>query len=395
MCLRVCPTYRISRLEADSPRGRISLIRALARNELGLSPIIASHLDGCLNCRQCELICPARVPYGELIDDAHATLRLRTLTPYYKQLLGTGIRAIVGARPMAWRLATRAVQGKFVPRNALRRLGFAPTGDSGSNNIRPTGTVYEPFTPIRADVALFLGCIARIADSRTLRDALFVLRMAGYRVHVPPQQRCCGALHWHQGYRQKARQLAQVNVAAFADLPIKHIVSTTTACTAMLHAYAKAWPDDKRAVALGDKTIDVTELLSRQYIGRLPAMQARVVVHEPCTTRFASTSGRSLEMLRQLLDDLVLEVLPKDLSCCGAAGAHQLLRPTDARAIRQDTLSAVARLNPDILVTSNVGCAMHLRSGLARTGSQCDVLHPVSLIAQQLRTMQANKVAPQ
>jgi glycolate oxidase iron-sulfur subunit len=75
MCLPHCPTYVKTRNEADSPRGRISLIRALHTGALPNSDTLVRHLDGCVACRACEAVCPATVPYGELIDAARVTLR--------------------------------------------------------------------------------------------------------------------------------------------------------------------------------------------------------------------------------------------------------------------------------------------------------------------------------
>ena len=68
MCLPHCPTYLQTRNEADSPRGRIMLMQGLATGLIPLTSRLEQHLDGCLSCRACEPVCPARVPYGRLID---------------------------------------------------------------------------------------------------------------------------------------------------------------------------------------------------------------------------------------------------------------------------------------------------------------------------------------
>ena len=72
LCLAYCPTFSLLGTEMDSPRGRIFLIKSLAEGRIGLGDSTVRHLDLCLGCRACETVCPAGVPYGELIEAARA-----------------------------------------------------------------------------------------------------------------------------------------------------------------------------------------------------------------------------------------------------------------------------------------------------------------------------------
>jgi len=62
LCLQSCPTYRLLHLEADSPRGRLHIIRALTEGRIGPAPSALEHLELCLQCRNCEAVCPSGVP---------------------------------------------------------------------------------------------------------------------------------------------------------------------------------------------------------------------------------------------------------------------------------------------------------------------------------------------
>src|SRR5207302_206092 len=77
LCLNDCPTYRVLGDEADSPRGRIQLIRGLVATPAEPSPQLAGHLEACLVCRACETACPSGVPFGRIMEGAREVLRER------------------------------------------------------------------------------------------------------------------------------------------------------------------------------------------------------------------------------------------------------------------------------------------------------------------------------
>ncbi|HVT82419.1 MAG TPA: 4Fe-4S dicluster domain-containing protein, partial [Phycisphaerae bacterium] len=68
LCLPACPTYVVNQDEADSPRGRIHLMKAAVDGRVGMSNTVFEHLDRCLVCRACETACPSGVQYHDLIE---------------------------------------------------------------------------------------------------------------------------------------------------------------------------------------------------------------------------------------------------------------------------------------------------------------------------------------
>ena len=86
MCLSSCPTFDLLGTEADSPRGRIYLMRALAEGRAEINPSMVHHLDTCLGCRACETACPSAVQYGELLGQTRARIEKEYSRPTREKL---------------------------------------------------------------------------------------------------------------------------------------------------------------------------------------------------------------------------------------------------------------------------------------------------------------------
>jgi glycolate oxidase iron-sulfur subunit len=383
-CLPHCPTYTLSSDEGESPRGRIALIQALAEGVLsGSHP--QEHLNHCLVCRACEPACPSGVRYSHLIAAARElghqsrpvaasttgklALTLLSSLPYHSWFQRalrlydkTGLR----------RLARRCLGQRF--RNHDNLLPETPASSRWRSNYSPEGNRL-------ACVILFTGCVGRITNQPTLLATIKLLNRLGVEVLIPPKQRCCGAMHFYEGDKEKAQRLAEANQRAFSGIEADAIITTASGCGAHLAEYGN------HGNMLPMPVLDISSyLLQLPQLNqlRLRPLKQRVAVHTPCSLKNVLKGGDAPFRLLEMIPQLELFPLPDNGLCCGGAGLQLLSQPETAAELRVDKLQAVRDCRPDILVTSNTGCSLHLGAGVHKEELSVEVLHPVELLARQI-----------
>jgi glycolate oxidase iron-sulfur subunit len=383
LCLPHCPTYRETLDEAESPRGRLALMQGFANGAIVPDRAAEAHLDGCLTCRACEVVCPARVPYGRLIDAARE--RLAAHRP--RRTRAARLMAAVLTRPALRALAVLPLwlyQRLGLQRlvRALRLLGAGRIARLESLLPR----VHFPRAPAviatgrPADVMLFTGCTSPLVEPGALRAAVGLLEALGCTVAVPQGQGCCGALHQHAGLPEPARACASRNLAAFAGAA--PIVGVASGCGAQLLEYELLLGES--AAPFAGRVRDLASFLlahPRFAELRFAPLPTRVLLHVPCTQRNVVKAPDATRRLLERIPGVEIEAL--DPACCGAAGSYFVTQPAMADALLEPTLEAARRAPAALLVTSNVGCAMHLQAGLRRAGLRVRVLHPLELLAEQ------------
>jgi len=412
LCLTSCPTYRELRTEPDSPRGRIDLMRGLADGRIAPDPALTLHLDRCLDCRACETVCPAGVPYSRMLEATRGQLERRTRPATPLRTLGRWVLRDVlphpgrvalaadllrlGQSPPLRALADAAAAHGLLPRFASQGLAMTPPIAPRSARALarvaprlPRGARMEPgadglrFVPAgapRGRVALHATCVMEALLPEIHRETVRLLVLAGVEVTVPRAQSCCGALHAHAGLRGRARELARANVRAFAGTP-DFVVSHSAGCGAALRD-AGHLLDDPAARAFSAKVRDISEVLD--HFG-LPAPQGeprplRVAYHDPCHLAHAQGVRVPPRRLLRATPGVTLVDLPNSDWCCGSAGIYNLQQPALADAQLEGKLDGIAAVAPDVVVASNPGCLLHMRRGAAARGSGVRIVHLVEVL---------------
>jgi glycolate oxidase iron-sulfur subunit len=389
LCLEACPTYKITDLETESPRGRLHLMGAIAdgRIDIRTSDATVLHLDRCLACRACEAVCPSGVPYGRLIEETRAEIaRARGIGPLGQLLLWSV------SRP--WVLRTMAALLLISERTGLRRLArrfLSPRLRRLDALAPPVGRpAYRPVAVAspRSSVALLLGCVMRASYGDVHSATARVLARLGAEVTDSPGQTCCGALHAHAGDKDEAIRLAKVNIAAFERAEV--ILVNAAGCGAHLKSYAHLLEDRPnwagRAAALASRVRDVSEymqtIVGDASLGELPM---RVTYQDPCHLAHAQGIRAEPRALLSRVRGLELVEMAGADVCCGSAGYYNLAQPEYADRLLEPKIDAILATRPDAVVTGNPGCMLQLAAGLrARGRADIPVLHVVEVLDRAL-----------
>lgn len=385
LCLTACPTYQVTGLEMESPRGRIQLARLVADGRAELNATVQEHWALCLQCRACEAVCPSGVPYGRIQEHARAQVQaapargragLRVRRTVLRQVVARpGVLAAAMA-PVRWfaqsrlrRLVRPLLRGRLAElERQLPANQGAPFRWAGGEVGGPAG---EP-------VQLFAGCVMRELFGEVHRATVRVLARAGARVAVTSGQRCCGALHAHEGDLGFARRLAKANIAAFEGT-VGAIVVNSAGCGAALKEYPgllagePAWAERARAFAA--RVRDFAEWLGERGAAPGGALAARVAYQDAC--HLAHVQGIREEprvLLRGLAGCELVETEGADV-CCGAAGLYGLVQPAMSRELRRRKAAAFAAAQPGVVVTANPGCHLQYLAAVREAKLDAEVLH--------------------
>ena len=421
LCLEACPTYRELRVEMDSPRGRIYLMKGILQQKIAPTKTVLKHLDQCLDCRACETACPSGVQYGSILERTRTVLQPRRRLSLFERLVRWLVFTVIlpsrAAQWVAFKLLwlqqvlgiTRL--GAWLGRNRLlpRRLAAAaaqaphvPLRSFRSTHRRDHleqrhGLVFPARGEKKWRVALFTGCLADQLFAEVNQATVEVLTENGCEVEVLDDEVCCGALHIHNGARDAARHLARANLQVFDPGAYDAIVSNAAGCSAELRHYGDLI-DDPIAGAFAAKVRDVAELLTeigwkrpRPPAGAPAAEPRKLAYDEPCHLLHAQKISAQPKGILAALPGYELCALEEADACCGSAGVYSVVQPDLSRAVAGRKIDAIRRSGAEVVATGNPGCLLQIRAGVKAAGLSVRVVHPIELLAEAYR---AERAAP-
>lgn len=393
-CLPACPTFKETGLEAESPRGRISLMKATVDGLMEPGIRFEDQMNHCLGCRACEPACPADVKYGQLIEQACEAIEMHTVQhrPWVKvvrklvfnqifpqqnrmKLLGKGLR-LYQKTGLQTIVRKTGVVGLFSKQMcAMERI----LPDASSNGIVEQLGTRIPAKGVKiATVGMFRGCLMDVLFTETNRKTVMLLSEAGFEVIIPPTQSCCGALHAHSGEMNQAKIQAKNNVRAFQEANVDYIVSNAGGCGALLVEYDHLLHDEpewqERATWFAKRVRDISTILLEK--GR-PLMFAetetddhtlRVTYQDSCHLKNVMKASNSPRTLLNGIANVEFTEMKDAGTCCGSAGTYNITQSAMANQILDHKMVNANATHAEYIVTSNPGCLLQMKLGVDKHG---------------------------
>jgi glycolate oxidase iron-sulfur subunit len=403
-CLPTCPTYVSMGEEMDSPRGRILLMKSALEGNIAADQSLP-FVDRCLGCMACVTACPSGVEYAELL----APYRMMSEKQRARGFASTLARFLARhTLPYPDRFRWAAATGKLgvplkpiLPRPLAAMLDLLPD-ELPSNSSLPNVIPAEGAR--RARVALLIGCVQQAIAPEINRATLRVLARNGVEVVIPKGQGCCGSLMMHSGDAEGARDLARVNLRVMPR-DVDAILTNAAGCGSGMKEYKllfKGEAEEETARAFARKVKDVTEFLDE--LGFVPPSAEskilsphseaewarfwpksgdfgiRVAYHDACHLAHAQRITAAPRRLLRSLPNVTLIDIPEGELCCGSAGTYNIEQPELAAQIGERKARNILSVDPDLIVTGNIGCMVQIRTHLKQLGKAVPVKHTMEVL---------------
>jgi len=370
-CTATCPTYQLLGDERDGPRGRIYEIKLALEGE-AISRRTQQHLDRCLTCLNCETTCPSGVQYHRLVDIGREYVERRVSRPLPQRLLRWSLRRLL---PYRQRISALLKLGQLFKPLLPRALA-----DKIPDRQKPISVQRQTRS---RKMLLLAGCVQPAMTPRTNQAVSAVLDKLGIEVIEASGAGCCGALSQHLSAAEEARRFMRNNIDAWwphVEQGAEAIVISASGCGAMIKDYATLLQHDPayadKAARITELARDLCEVLREEDMPKLDKASVRnIAFHAPCTLQHAQKLNGRVETLLRAAGFNLTPVRDAHL-CCGSAGSYSILQSTIADLLKHNKLAQLQAGQPDLIVTANIGCQLHLQ-----TGTTLPVRHWIELFA--------------
>jgi glycolate oxidase iron-sulfur subunit len=380
-CTATCPTYQLLGDELDGPRGRIYLMKAVLE---GQTPTRKTqmHLDRCLTCRNCESTCPSGVQYGHLVDIG-------------RKLVDAKVERPAGEKLVRWALKEGLPSPLFAPAMKMGQKVRGLLPESLKAKVpAPQNAGAWPTAQHARKVLMLTGCVQPSMSPNINTATARVLDAAGIQAVTAPKAGCCGALKFHLNDHDGGKDHMRANIDDWCPLvesgEVEAIVMNASGCGVMVKDYGHVLKDDAayadKAARIGALTRDLSELLPELVPLLKDKLKSEALLaaglqayHPPCTLQHGQQLKGGVEKHLTDLGFQIKVTANESHLCCGSAGTYSVLNPDLSKQLRDRKLGHLNALEPQGVISANIGCITHLQSG-----SSLPVRHWVELVDEAL-----------
>ena len=410
-CLPACPTFNETGMEPASPRGRIAMMKAAVDGLMEPDEQFKDQMNLCLGCRACEPACPADVKYGQLIEQTKealeehaqhsAPVKIMRKTLFKGVFPKRGSMKVLGGSLAFYQKSglQKVARGtgimKLFPKHLAEMEQILPEASS-KGVVERMGTFYAAKGKKVGTVAMFRGCIMDVMFADTNVNTVELLSAAGFDVHIPDAQVCCGALYAHSGEMEDARALAKTNIDVFKELGVDYIVSNAGGCGALLIEYDHLLAQDEQYREDGkwfaERVIDISTLLVEkgnplEFADKSSQTEhVKVTYQDSCHLRnVMKGSSAPRTLMKNVANAEYIEMVESD-RCCGSAGTYNVVQPEMAGSILEHKMVHADRTEASYMLTSNPGCLLQMKLGIEKHKPQqpMQAMHIVDFLHERM-----------
>lgn len=363
----MCPSYRATKDEKDSTRGRARVLQELTRangssKDGWSSPEVREALDLCLSCKACSTDCPTGVDIAEakseLVDEYYRG-RIRPFTHYAIGWLPRWLPIFTRVAPLA-NLGTAfrpfRLLGERLGISARRRLPAFAANDRIRKRVREAEFAED------ADILLFIDSFTRAFRPEVVPAAARVLRDSGKSVGCTPDA-CCGLTWISTGQREGARRRLSRLITKLDDSTERDIVVLEPSCAATIRDEGPKLVGGAAAARVSARvrsfSVAVDEAIKRGWKPNTPPPES-AVLQTHCHEHAVFGSGAQKRVLQAWgVPDLV-----ESSSCCGVAGNFGFEAEhfdMSMKVAEHSVIPALAKSETEALVlTDGFSCAMQV-----------------------------------
>ena len=391
----MCPSFQVTREEADSTRGRANALRSAMMGLLSPDGLTSRELyqvlDLCLGCQACKSECPSAVDMARLKSEFLYHYQQEHGTPLRTRLLGNIARWNALVQPFApaanFMLAGPAKGAlsllgfhrarempRFTTRTFTQRHRAAPSSRQGQGSREDRSVVF------------FHDTFMEHNHPEVGEAALRILEAGGYQPILLKDKACCGRPAVSKGMLQEAIKLAKHNIEllypyAKEGIPI---VGCEPSCMVML---VDEYPDlvpGHSAEVLATQAMTIERFLVREHAAHrlaLPLQGApQVLFHGHCQQKATFGTHDSLALLSLIPECQVVEV---ESGCCGMAGSFGYEREHYELSIQLAEMALAPAIRKadegTIICATGTSCREQIHHTTGRTA-----LHPIEVLAGAL-----------